>query len=443
MTGNNLHPKTWRDYQKELKRRSRIRSCWRGAPRLGLYGVATFLAVVVVFFSGSWLLANLGDAAIPRTEPPKQPEPQTWSKKDLPELLKDIPLDLHEENGSLTISKGGKPYTVEVSIDHALQAFISRLLRRSLTHEAAAIVLRPENGQILAMTDFRNGDTEKEDNLCLKAGFPAASLFKIVSAAAAIEACDFTPQKPLTYSGRRYTLYKSQLKEKRGRWDTQVTFEKAFSKSINPVFGKMGIYDLGQDLLTQYAGRFLFNAAIPFDLPLEASNTQIPEDDFGLAEIASGFNKTTLISPLHAALMTSAVVNKGTVMKPWVVKCVRDETDHRVYQVTPSSLTRVIEQSTAENLEALMAQTVASGTCSRSFRPLLAKKAFKTIKLGAKTGTINDRDGRYKIDWLAAYALPKDGRGGICVTILAVHGEKLGIRANDLGREIIKHYFSS
>ena len=141
--------------------------------------------------------------------------------------------------------------------------------------------------------------------------------------------------------------------------------------------------------------------------------------------------------------MTSAVVNKGTVMKPWLVKSVRDETDHTVYQVTPSSLTRVIEQSTAENLEALMAQTVKSGTCCRAFRPLLRKKAFKTIKLGAKTGTINDRNDQYKIDWLSAYALPKDGQGGICVTILAVHGKKLGIRANDLGREIIKHYFSS
>ena len=90
-----------------------------------------------------------------------------------------------------------------------------------------------------------------------------------------------------------------------------------------------------------------------------------------------------------------------------------------------------------------MDETVVSGTCRKAFQPLRRKKAFKDIELGAKTGTINDQLDQYKYDWLMAYALPGSGDGGICVTVLAVHGEKLGIRAKDIARYVINHYFTS
>ena len=94
-------------------------------------------------------------------------------------------------------------------------------------------------------------------------------------------------------------------------------------------------------------------------------------------------------------------------------------------------------------MKILMRDTVISGTCRRAFRPLRRKKAFKKIDLGAKTGTINDKLGRYKYDWITAYALPNNGDGGICLSILAVHGEKLGIRASEIARYIINHYYTS
>ena len=62
------------------------------------------------------------------------------------------------------------------------------------------------------------------------------------------------------------------------------------------------------------------------------------------------------------------------------------------------------------------------------------KRAFRNVEFGAKTGTINDEKDRFKYDWLAAYALPEKGANGICISVLSVHGEKLGIRAGELGR---------
>ena len=94
-------------------------------------------------------------------------------------------------------------------------------------------------------------------------------------------------------------------------------------------------------------------------------------------------------------------------------------------------------------MKLLMNDTVRYGTCSRAFRSLRRKSLFKNIDLGAKTGTINDREDKYKYDWLTAFALPKEANEGICITVLAVHDKILGIRANEIARDIINYYFSS
>lgn len=439
----------WRKYQRRLKREVWRAYLLKQMPRLGVYGVGTFFFLFAILYTGPWLLANLtqgppsGKKEIRLHTELRNPETQGWSRNDLVHFLENLDLDLQQEKGALSVIKDGKKFLVETSIDQSLQAYTSKLLERSLTHQAAVVVLRPETGEILAMASYPEGNGGNRENLCLKAEFPAASLFKIVAAAAVIEARDYTPDTSLAYRGRRYTLYRSQLKSSEGRNSTRVSLGYAFSKSINPVFGKIGIYELGGNLLAEYAKRFLFNLQIPFDLPLDESNFVLPDDDFGLAEIASGFNKKTLISPLHAALMAAAIANKGTMMEPWLIKRILDSSEKLVYEVSPGRLSKVIEESTALCMKTMMAETVTSGTCRNAFRSLRRNKVFKDISLGAKTGTINDRSDRFKLDWLSAYAVPQNGTGGICMAILAIHGKKLGIRAKDLGREILSRYYLS
>ena len=88
-----------------------------------------------------------------------------------------------------------------------------------------------------------------------------------------------------------------------------------------------------------------------------------------------------------------------------------------------------------------MEDTVLYGTARKTFRALRRKKAFKGIALGAKTGTINDRMDQYKYDWITIFAIPGSREKGISLAVLAVHGEKLGIRAKDIGRLILLRHF--
>jgi peptidoglycan glycosyltransferase len=441
---------TWRDYQKRLYRRARRREILRKGAWIGAWLAACAVLLGVAFPIGSWISASLqeGQAASPAKITAEKPKPKTFSREDLRGLLDQIKLTDVSFAEVYHVEAPGGRFTLETSIDQDLQQFAVDLLSRSMTQYSAAVVIRPDNGQILAMASYEhNGNGEKGENVCLRADFPAASLFKIVAAAAAIEARGMNPETPLTFRGQKHTLYKSQLKEdkaKKGKSrGKETTLREAFSDSINPVFGKLGIRHLGSDLISEYAERFLFNHPIPFDLFVTPSRYIKPMDDYEVAEVASGFNKRTLISPLHAALVTAAIANEGTMMEPWLVKTVRNPTGDVLYEATPSVLASPINKKTASTMMVLMEGTVEEGTARKAFQPLHRKRELRYVDLGAKTGTINGAMDHYKYEWMTAYALPSDGDGGLCITVMTAHGEKMGVRAKDIARLIINRHYCS
>ena len=90
-----------------------------------------------------------------------------------------------------------------------------------------------------------------------------------------------------------------------------------------------------------------------------------------------------------------------------------------------------------------MQDTARYGTGRSAFRKLRRKRRFKKFDLGVKTGTINDREDRFKYDWVTAFATSPDGAGSICVSVLAVHGKILGTRSTEMARAIVDYYFST
>ncbi|MCJ7810219.1 MAG: hypothetical protein MUP26_08175, partial [Desulfobulbaceae bacterium] len=202
-------------------------------------------AAVLLFFVGGWIFSETSQAS---NDPSSKRAPVSVHKKmeePSPALqLKDLNIDINKISSRFSIETSGETLLVESSLDRDLQEYISDLLQSSGTLKAAAVVLRPDDGRILAMVSYDQGGNVGD--LCLQADFPAASLFKIVAAAAAVEFAGFTPEKNVYFNGGKHTLYKKQLRRKIGRYTNKTTFKKAFGLSINPVFGKLGIYWLGQ-----------------------------------------------------------------------------------------------------------------------------------------------------------------------------------------------------
>jgi cell division protein FtsI/penicillin-binding protein 2 len=411
---------------------------------MGIWFLGFSLMLGILFYSGTWLSAHLSqtDGESEMRPAREAKKPRFLTREDAQGLLKEVAFTVPPFHERYSVSRGGESFSVETSLDPSLQGFVHDLLRRSFTIRASIVVLNPATGRVLAMADHENGHRGGNGPFSLRADYPAASLFKIVTAAAAIEGKGLSPESVVTLRGRRYTLYRSQLSDSEARSDTRMTLKEAFSASINPIFGKIGIHELGKELTGLYAERFLFNHPIPFDLPLGVSPLQIPEDDFGLAEITSGFNKTTLISPLHAALLSAAVANRGVIMSPWLIRKITDEKGEVLYSQSPSRLASPMSPETARKMRELMYETVVKGTARKAFRPMQKKKALHSIELGAKTGTINDPVDQNRVDWITAYAIPEGDESGICLAGLAIHGEKSGLRAKDMVRTVIEHYFS-
>lgn len=431
----------WEAYQKALQRKRGLRRAFKIAPVM-LLCAACLVAVLLPLF--------LADSSIPPAKVPPTPVPlhvpvpvptPADLEKGVDRFLDALHLKEEPLTDIVTLESEGGRFVVETSIVPGLQRHIVKILANSMTEKAAAVVIDPSDGRVLAMAGFDKGGSG--EGLCLTADFPAASLIKIVSAAAALEAAGYHPDRGVSFQGRKHTLYRSQLGRKEGRFATKTTLARAFAESVNPVFGKLGIYDLGPETLDKYAQKFLFNREIPFDLPVAVSTIEVPREQFGLAEIASGFNKQTRISPLHAALLASAAANNGTIRLPWFVKRILDDRGTVLYRAAARPPVPVITPVKARELRTLMRETVLHGTCRRALRPLGYKGKLKDVELGAKSGSMGDIEGVFRYDWIVAYALPPRGGKAMAVAVLAVHRERLGIRSQDLTRQIIQQYMTA
>ncbi|SPD74883.1 Penicillin-binding protein, transpeptidase domain protein [uncultured Desulfobacterium sp.] len=455
-------PTNWRDYQAKLRRDKKKKAFFKKLPTTLLYSGFSALTLFVLSLLGSWMFEHLSQASVPASDAvvpylkgikrtinftgqdnpsPIRPFSELRDEMSGQDLLRTLNLDPENLSENMTLKMGEETLTIQSSIDHTIQDYVQTMVNRSGALLSAAVVLDGHNGRVLAMTSHSRDGSEK--GLCLKAGFPAASLFKIIAASAAIDSAGFRPDNQVCYSGGKYTLYRRQLINKTGRYSARTSLKSAFGSSINPVFGTLGMSVLGQTTINDYAEKFLFNRKIPFDFPVEVSTTDIPADDFGLAQIASGYNKISLISPVHAALLASVAINEGVMVAPMLIERISNGTGDTVYQKNPTVLGKILDSAAARDLRELMRETVNTGTCRKSFSSLRRSKSFSNIDLGAKTGTMNDRTGRFLCDWLSAFAVDNNGDRAICIAILSVHGEKLGIKSNVLGKYIIAHYFTS
>ncbi len=388
----------------------------------------------------SWLVLSSPEDEKARVPETREPPNQEVSWQRLSTLLAQR-LDSLNGSGCLEVQAEDEPVmSLYTGLDMKYQKWVEKRLSRSMALAAVAVALDPLSGRILALATY-NQDSSRPEAFFWKA-YPAASLFKVVTAAAALESARLNPDSVLTYTGRAHTLYRRDLKDKTYRWSNRVSLEKAFARSINSVFGKIGIHKLGRPLLLETGTAFFFNLPLPCEIPMETSLLNIPEEDYGIAEIASGFNRKTLLSPVHAAWIAGVVAAGGTSPTPWLVERIQGGkiplTSLLHHQTVPI---RVLPPVAAEKLKQLMEATIRYGTCYKSFAKRKRYRCLRSLVFGGKTGNVNNREDSLKYDWFVGYARdPADGRD-LALSVLMFHGRMLGHRANVMAFDLFKHYF--
>lgn len=331
---------------------------------------------------------------------------------------------------------------VRYTFDQKVHESMAKVYLKYQPDYACFVAMDVDSGAILNLTSFIKSD-ENWENLVMRADYPAASVFKMVTAAAGLDMGRLSPSTIIPFNGKSTTLYKSQvLRHKKTKWTRTPTFKEAFAKSVNPVFGQVGVFQLGAKNLTEYADKFGFDRPMQTDFELPPSRIGLDLlTDWEIAEAASGYTKDITLSPIHAAQMASIVAGGGKMVVPYMVESVVAEDGKVLYQAQPAANEpQVISPLAAQQLRSLMRETTRIGSAREQFRGLNRYKVYKGMEIGGKTGSLTGFSPKGRHDWFVGYA-QKNGKR-VAYASLIINKEKWYVRSAYVARQFIYHYFS-
>ncbi len=318
-----------------------------------------------------------------------------------------------------------------LTLSSALQARLTRTLAENAVPWGVTVLLEPATGRVLAMAEHSRAQPGAT-GLALKAMAPAASIFKLVTAAALLEQ-GVSPGEQVCFHGGRHRLDPRLLTDDPRRDHRCTTLESAFGRSTNVVFAKLAGRGLDAPELREAASRFLFNTPIPFPLALEPSTARIDDDTFQLANTAAGFGPVRL-TPMHAALLAAIVANGGVFVPPVLV----DEVEGAPSPAAAEPW-RVVDGKVASALAEMMRTTVTDGTARKAFRR--AASVLRGVSVAGKTGTLSDRDPYRDYSWFVGFA-PADNPE-VAVATVIVNERKWRVRAPAVARAALEAFFAS
>jgi penicillin-binding protein A len=345
-----------------------------------------------------------------------------------------------------TIIVDDEEFAIEYSFDQELTTFVERLLRRHRSDFSAIVVIENDTGRVLTALGFERSGNKISKHLAFSSTHPAASLIKIVTAASLFENGETLPETTYNFHGRGTTLFRNQVMNPRARGSRAQTFERAFAYSNNVIFGRAAIEDLGADHLFQTAKDFGFNRELMTDIRLSQSVIFPAKDDYNLAELSSGFNRETMMSPIHASLLPQVIANGGVKRAPRIIERVRRVSNGEVVWENDSVVEqRVVSEDTAQMLERLMGATTRFGT-ARGLDRRLPRTLQGKLNIGGKTGSLTGGVPFGRRDWFVAYATPQERQilgNGISIAVMNVNIDRWYVKSTYLAQRIIAHYFTN
>ncbi len=420
---------TWRDFQSSLPRaRGRAALSWRGGCRILAFLVAISIVCVSLLYAGK------ENQRAKRSQPARKYAAKKPVKKFQLPPGSTAPRFENIRDGKYTEEHENQRFVY--TVDPALQKTVDELYRSSRPSYSAFVALEPRTGKILALVGYsrENGGPA---GVWQRATYPAASIFKIITAAGALEKGLLHYDSPVSYRGNFYRLGPQKLVPSRRR-DLQTQFDEALGKSNNVVFGRVANKVVGSQLLRETSEAFGFNHPIVFDFPVEESKALIPEDSpYELARCGAGFGKVTL-NPLHAAMIAGTIANGGVMMRPYLIEEISDGQGESVYQAEEEVAAQPISAKTAFDLSRMMLRTVEDGTAAKVFRRY-GKPLLKKVSICGKTGSLSGNDPPGHYDWFIGFAPAENPQ--IAFAAMVVNQNNARVKGAYVAQAALKTFF--
>ena len=299
-----------------------------------------------------------------------------------------------------------------ISMDYNIQQFVEqeayRVMEQKQADSVSILLMNPKNGEIYAMTNVpefdlndpykltdlylqKSGGTEPQSqealqdtlnrmwrNGCLNDTYEPGSTFKIVTAAAGLEAGVVTLQDTFSCPGFRIVEDRKIRCHKTGGHGGE-TFLQATQNSCNPVFIDVGLR-LGVDRYFSYFHQFGLDKKTGIDLPGEAATIMHRKENVGLVELATiSFGQSFQITPVQLAATVSSIINGGLRVTPHFGVSVKsgDGTLLKVYQYEEGE--RILSEQTSATMRYLLEQVVDGGSGKNAY--------IEGFRVGGKTAT--------------------------------------------------------
>ena len=319
-------------------------------------------------------------------------------------------------------------HDLELTIDIEFQAIAEEELARGIERSGAAsglvVIVEPTTGEVLAMANWPTfnpnaggaRDPEMLRNRVVADMFEPGSIFKVVTAAAALETGTIKPQDKVFGENGSWVVPGS-----RGRKIEDVhpfgliTFQEAVEKSSNIVMAKVAA-KVGEGKLFDMARKFGFGQETGIDLPAETGGGLKKVPEWSSQTVYSvGYGYEVSVSALQVVMAYAAIANNGLLLRPYVMKDIVGPDGEKLRVADRSVLRQVVSPETANTLTRFFEGVVERGSGTQAKVP--------GLRIAGKTGTARRADrgkgyekGRYTASFVGYF--PAEAPRIVCLVRL-------------------------
>lgn len=281
--------------------------------------------------------------------------------------------------------------TLDTTIQHIVEKELSKAVTDSGAKNGMALVMEPDTGKVLAMANYPTFNPNSYAgypqsllrNHVVADSYEPGSTFKIFLMAAALEEKIVKPTDVINCENGKYKVADRTIHDTHSYSRLSVSDILKYSSNIGSA--KIGMR-LGDEQLFRYLRNFGFGEKTGIDLPGESSGSLRDKRKLYGADLANiAFGQGVAASSVQLASAVSAVANGGTLMKPYLVERVLDDSGREVQKFEPQALRRVISAETAAKVAKMMESVTTDGGTGLN-------AAVDGFRVAGKTGTAQKAD---------------------------------------------------
>ena len=320
------------------------------------------------------------------------------------------------------------------------------------SYDGAVVALDPSTGEILTMvskpdydpnriaTDYDSiiGDSDSEEsnsvllNRATQGSYTPGSTFKIFTTLEYLREkgneSDYSYQcsGSVTEDGTTIHCYDGEVHGK-------ISLEEAFAESCNCAYATMGL-GLNMNNFAALSKKLLFDSELPVEYPYTKSKFSLTNKSSKSSIMMGSFGQDKItVSPIHLALVSSAIANDGILMDPYVVDHVENDAQTVVTQTEPEEYKRLLTRDMAKQMQSYMEATVSYGTA----KSLQSDKYTAAGKTGSAQVSDSSDDTH---SWFVGYAKNESGKAIAIAVIVEKQGN--GSRyAVPIAKKVFDSYF--